>query len=82
MDHLLLRTSGCSKPGSSRDTLRDILMLNGEAVTSQRGHDISTLIHPVLFCAVQVVVGAKASHKQAHPQAAWPPNSKFVHLTH
>lgn len=63
MDHLLLRTSGCSKPGNSWDTLRDILMLNREAVTSQRGQDISTSIRSVQFCAVQVV----ASHKKAHP---------------
>lgn len=42
-------------------------MFNGEAVISQQGQDISTSIRPVLFCAVQVVVGVKASHKQAHP---------------
>lgn len=82
MDHLLLRASGCSKPGNSRDTARDILMLNGEAVTSQQGRDISISIHLVSFCAMQIVVGEKASREQAHPQkTACPPKSKFVHLT-
>lgn len=73
MDHL----QAAASPGTSLGRLRGYSGV-GEAVTSHRGQDISTLIRSVLFFAVQVVVGAKAGRKQGPPQPVHPTASSLT----
>lgn len=65
-------------PRNSWDTSRGILVWNGEAVASHRGQDIPISIRWVLFCAVHVVIEAKAGCKQAGPREPVHPTASFL----